>query len=137
MCQYFQCLDLAACADWHFGWADAGCGLVLKEAFDDTVFQRMEGNDGDDSVGCKKFHCGFERVGEFFEFVVDGDSESLERACGGGKAMLMLEADELLQKFIQFSCGLPRLLLASFDDFPCDGFRLELPGLARRKRIGR
>ena len=61
----FDCLFFATCTDRHFGRTDACGGFILEELFDDSVFKRMECDDGENAVRGKKLQSVFQRVGEF------------------------------------------------------------------------
>ena len=54
--------------------------MSTHEPLHNPVFQRMKTDNRETPAGCENFKCRIESCGNFFEFVIDGDPDRLERS---------------------------------------------------------
>jgi hypothetical protein len=84
--------------------------------FDESIFERMEADN-------EKATIFAEGVGEYgqgvlddFQFLIDGDAESLECSGGGIDASMDSAWDGAMNEIGEFSGGFDRVLASLFDD---------------------
>ena len=67
---------------------EALAAFFVKELFNDAVFQRVEGNDGQLTLRVEAVECLYKPPFEVLELLVDVNANSLKNAGGGVNARL-------------------------------------------------
>ena len=103
-----------------------GTALVrIEEAFDDAIFERMEGDDGEPSAFNQQALAREQALDQLPEFVVHGDAERLE-AAGRGVSVTRLATDGFFDQASQFGRRRDRLDRTCRDDRMRNAARFEL-----------
>ena len=85
---HFSFGNAPAHADRKFRGADAGIFIPAECVFDNAVFKRMECNNTEPSAGSQQIDHAVQRIFQYFQFSVAGDSDRLESPFTGIAALL-------------------------------------------------
>ena len=85
---HFSFGNAPAHADRKFRGADAGIFIPAECVFDNAVFERMECNNTEPSAGSQQIDHAVQRIFQYFQLSVAGDSDRLESPFTGIAALL-------------------------------------------------